>query len=303
MNEKDPWQRGLLIILAAFAVAVPAAIVLAQSQVHGWPDGIGFPTRDGPAFWVGFWSSGFPTIAATAIITVTAGIYLSNRDHRREHMERAQHYEDTIIGVANRVASGLRIGMHGIDVIAVPRDSLVRTIVPATTTAYRELVEQPLSVWERYVPRYRRQYMLIQTFVRSYELCSARIASADNSLDMAIRRHYSNMIHMFAPPRWIMLMQQESHFRRYCIGRMQELDGPLITLHLSISDADLVAYRAMWDHLLTLDDVADVYDQYRDDWDHIDNEAMTVREALESMQPRLPDPVVPEAWQPGGGNG
>ncbi len=36
---------------------------------------------------------------------------------------------------------------------------------------------------------------------------------------------------------------------------------------------------------------------------HINNEAMVVREALESMQPQLTDPQVPEAWRPGAAMG
>ncbi len=62
-----------------------------------------------------------------------------------------------------------------------------------------------------------------------------------------------------------MLMQQQGRFRLFCICRMQDMAERLIVIHLSIRDDDLIAYRAMWDELLTLSDMADVYYVYRND--------------------------------------
>ncbi len=299
IKDRVPWN---VLAIAIVVVALLASWVWGRwLGGAGWPGSLGFTPKEWPAFWVGMWTSGLPTIAITAMVGIGAGLYLSNRDHRREEAERVERVEREISSCANRVAAVLAIGIYGVRFSPRPQESLMETITPACTTAYEDLRRQQLSEWARHVPRYGAQYLIIRRYIAIYAVCVATIASLDNDLDVAIKRHYDTIITGlgYGPEMYALLRQQRDRFRRYCICRMQRMDLRLIAAHLSLDREGMEEiYDTLWALLLHVDDakMVDIYGKYRDDWEDINGQARVVREALESMYPQPPDPEAPLVW-------
>src|SRR5947209_7000044 len=106
------WRTG---IIAIFLVSL--GVVIGLGTV-GWPGMLGFPNERWSEVWVAFWGSAFPAIVTAAIITVGAGIWLSNRDRRIEKQAKAESKRLNAVDNVSLLWSHLTVALNeqpGID--------------------------------------------------------------------------------------------------------------------------------------------------------------------------------------------
>ncbi len=234
--------------ITLIAGAVIVWFVGARSSA-GWPGALGFPgdATSWATFWITFWAGAAPTIATAAVITVGAGIYLSNRDHKiAEQAEKRiteQSCRSNMVLLEQNLA---RATVHS-RVAALGLMTTAAQMVSPRTLAVRDVLRQsPWRSWQSVLPDLTDLFTAMNDVDTAYHEWERLATAFDPVLRTAIRTDARDLQagRIQPVPDGVTLTVPEQTQHAYGVGRAQAQPPEHLAMLLNLPD--VTALEAFW---------------------------------------------------------
>lgn len=181
------WRVGVPLLMALLAW-----FVWARSSA-GWPGSLGFGDDKWPEYWVAFWSAA----VTAAIVSMAAGIYLSNRDRAYERLAEKLRAKEQVVLLQDDLARALLAN----DSAPLERDRPVKQVISRRKASLCDVIRaRPWRGWRDQLPDQEPFFAALESFDWAYtawdsaadeleqRLTDAIRVAADDIVDDAMRR-------------------------------------------------------------------------------------------------------------------